>query len=833
MKLWKKIVSFVLCLMLLVGMMPIGASAEGEPQEFTVRFYDENGTEVNQVSVTEGGTVLKPEVHNNQGQVIAQWYTDQAMQNPYSFSSAVTGDLALYGKWEAGQSTVEITVEFLYYYRSSGDLYDPAGQIVTKSADANGRITQLPPAPAEREHYTFGGWLVASRDANNVIQVYNDRVSEYTFTCGALAVPLWIIDTYKVSYVSNGGSQVPEETVDHGSAATKPADPTREGYHFQGWYTDEGLTALYDFSTPVTADITLYAKWLEAYTITYELQGGALAEGAVNPASYNSETPTFTLNNPTKNGNTFLGWTGTQLNQKTLEVTVPTGSTGNRAYVANWKPHAYKVIFHANDGTDATEEQNFAFGEEKPLRKNTFTREGYRFMEWNLDPESHTYYYEDERVVCDMTSEDGGEVHLYARWIEEYAITYELQGGALEEGKTNPGAYTYYSDPITLNNPARAGFTFLGWTGTGLTGNTLTVTIPAYSEGDRTYTAQWEAIPYTITYNLDGGALAEGTTNPTQYNAASDPITLNNPAKAGYTFLGWTGTDLTGNTVSVTIPTGSTGNREYTAHWEAAEYTITYNLDGGALAEGAVNPASYTYWSDPITLNNPTKAGHTFLGWTGTDLTGNTLSVTIPTGSEGNRTYTARWQPHAYKVVFHANGGTGTMADQDFTFGQAQNLRTNAFTRTDCRFLGWNTAADGTGTAYANEASVRDLTTQNGGTVNLYAQWENLYTVHYAANGGKGTMEDDIVPAGKYTLPKCGFTAPTGKIFKCWKIGTKEYKPGDVIDVTADVTVTAVWQKKAVNPYTGDDSGILLWSTLAVCSALAAGFLFRKRRFDN
>lgn len=123
----------------------------------------------------------------------------------------------------------------------------------------------------------------------------------------------------------------------------------------------------------------------------------------------------------------------------------------------------------------------------------------------------------------------------------------------------------------------------------------------------------------------------------------SSTITLNPPTRTGYTFIGWSGTDLSGSdNLTVTIPTGSIGNRSYTAHWSLNTYSITYDLDGGT-AFG--NPDSYTVESAAITLNEPTKAGYVFTGWSGTDLVGeDNLTVTIPAGSSGDRRYTAHWE---------------------------------------------------------------------------------------------------------------------------------------------------------------------------------------------
>ena len=361
----------------------------------------------------------------------------------------------------------------------------------------------------------------------------------------------WTINQYTITFDTDGGSEVAPITQDYGTAITAPAAPTREGYTFTGW--DKTIPA-----TMPAGDMTITAQWtVNQYTITYDLDGGT-AEG--NPDTYTVETETFTLKNPTRPGYIFSGWSGTGLTgEDNLTVTIPKGSTGNRSYTAHWS-------------------------------------------------------------------------------LNTYSITYDLNGGT---ASGNPTSYTVESATITLNQPTKTGYTFTGWSGTDLVGeDNLTVTIPAGSTGDRSYTAHWSLNTYSITYDLDGGT-ASG--NPDFYTVESSTITLNPPTRTGYTFIGWSGTDLSGSdNLTVTIPTGSIGNRSYTAHWSLNTYSITYDLDGGT-AFG--NPDSYTVESAAITLNEPTKAGYVFTGWSGTDLVGeDNLTVTIPAGSIGDRRYTAHWE---------------------------------------------------------------------------------------------------------------------------------------------------------------------------------------------
>lgn len=168
-------------------------------------------------------------------------------------------------------------------------------------------------------------------------------------------------------------------------------------------------------------------------------------------------------------------------------------------------------------------------------------------------------------------------------------------------------------------------------------------------------------IQYSIGYDLAGGSVA--TENPTTYTIESDAITLNNPTKDGYTFAGWTGTDLGAATTSVTIAHGSTGDRSYTATWNIITYNITYNGVEGATNP---NPASYTIESEAITLDTPTKDGYTFAGWfDNAGFTGSAVT-TIAAGSTGDKTLWAKWiQDLTYGGVTIKDNGTTKSATLD------------------------------------------------------------------------------------------------------------------------------------------------------------------------
>lgn len=181
--------------------------------------------------------------------------------------------------------------------------------------------------------------------------------------------------------------------------------------------------------------------------------------------------------------------------------------------------------------------------------------------------------------------------------------------------------------------------------------------------------------------------------------------------------------------IDYTVNSGFTEGEVFTnkdvyvyAQWTPITYNINYTLNGGNVSG---NPTSYTINTNTITLKNPTREGYLFAGWTGTGLSSAQTNVTIPKGSTGNREYTANWTPITYTVRYDGNGATsGSTPDSSHQYDIEKNLTTNGYNKVGHNFKNWNTRPDGTGTTYVNNQSVKNLTSINGATVTLYAQWE-------------------------------------------------------------------------------------------------------------
>jgi uncharacterized repeat protein (TIGR02543 family) len=410
------------------------------------------------------------------------------------------------------------------------------------------------------------------------------------------------------------------------------------GYTFITWKTYAGKTYNPGTSYTFNDSLELDATWSPVtYDISYDLDGGTVSIS--NPTSYTIETADFSLNNPTKTGYTFAGWSGTGIIGTSMNVTISKRSTGNRSYTANWTPNTYTVCYDANSGTGTMADTTHTYDVEAPLRNNAFTRSGYSFAGWAASPGGEVAYLNGQSVI-NLTQ--SGVVNLYAKWTpDDYTITYHLNGGAVSPA--NPTSYTIESDAITLTNPTKTGYTFAGWSGTGISGTSMNVTIPAGSTGPRSYTANWTPNNYTVCYDANGGTGTMADT--THIYDVEAPLRNNGFTRFGYSFAGWAaapGGDVVYLNGQSVINLAKSGVVTLYAKWTPDDYTITYHLNGGAVSPA--NTTNYTIESDAITLTNPTKTGYDFAGWSGTGITGDpVMTVTIPAGSTGSRSYTAHW----------------------------------------------------------------------------------------------------------------------------------------------------------------------------------------------
>jgi Listeria/Bacterioides repeat len=371
-------------------------------------------------------------------------------------------------------------------------------------------------------------------------------------------------------------------------------------------------------------------------------------------------------------------------------------------------------------------------------------------------------------------------------------------GAGGENNAENPSTYTVESE-IALKNPSRYAYDFNGW----WEGNT----IPAGETGAKTFTAQWIPSDFQINYVLGGGYNVWG--NPAIYNIESETINLSDPVKNGYTFAGWA--------EGGAIPAGSTGDKTFTAIWNAATvYQIGYELDGGINADG--NPTEFTIESAPITLAAPAKTGYTFIGWT--DSLGVIQNGVIPTGTTGSRTFYASWSNAlVYNITYNLDGGTNHQLNpSQYTILTEYDLKNPA--KTDHTFMGW-----------LEGSSIQEGTT---GDLTFTATWAyGTEGLQYAYLFGDNTKLRILGYTGTATAVKIpeAFPFESGEMLPVTQIYAEVFKnKTHIVSVDIPASVNHIGSSAfmgatsltTVNLHSDCDIDTILVDTFNGCSSLSA-----------
>lgn len=651
---------------------------------FKVKILNEKGEIIDSVVVEYGEDYVISPI-NRDGYTFLGWILNsidstekltnekgESLQ-PYNYKHAIT----VQAQWEANVNSI--------IFEANGGVGVMENQRIATDGTA-----KLNECIFTRVGYTFIGWGTTSTE-----KVYDDAADYKMGTKSQYRLfAIWQANTNTLHFNANGGTGDMENAyIRTDDSATLPRNLfEKTGYNFAGWADSaEGKVVYADqsvYKMDVYAENVLYAQWkIVTYKINYDLNGGQLA--VQNMATYNIETATFTLNNPTKRGYEFKGWSGSNLTgNKNQVVSIEMGTYGELTFTANWTAIEYSITYNLNEGTNNSANQK-TYTIEQEVRLQDPERKGYKFSGWT-----------DNGLISKGSI---GEKTFTASWeIIYYNIIYNLEGGT-NDG-SNPTKYNVNTPKITLKAPTKLGYKFIEWTNGGIIENGST--------GDKSFTAKWEIVTYKITYNLDGGT--NNKNNPATYNV-HDNITLAEPTKTGYKFIGWSDNGK--------IPVNSTGDKVFTATWEIIDYKITYVLNGGF--NNSQNPKTYNINDEKIELLDPVRPGYTFGGWANGGI--------IPAHTTGDITFSAFWTANQNTLKFDANGGIGSLADVTMFTDETKNLPDNTFQKKGYEFNGWATTADGS-VQYLNLSA---YTMGPNSETTLYAVWALIiYKIDYNLNNG-------------------------------------------------------------------------------------------------
>ncbi len=694
-------------------------------------------------NIEEGAVIGNP---TRVGYTFYGWQSSalDSIQKDLTIAPGSYGDIVLTAVWSSDEGEI-------IYELNGGTVVGGNNPTTYDSGDS---FDIFPPT---RNGYQFDGWnkFHVATGNNESMETGAIKSTDYgTIVFTAKWSPL----PYTIKYNLDGGRYevpTPNRTeYDADDQTFTLINPVKEGYSFLGWSGSylNGYTKDVTIEKGSTGDREYVANWKEVnYTITYDFAGGTLA----SISSYNINTPTTVIGAPIRNGYTFAGWTQTfenftwkpgELNEEgyfstcdqhyiSSPILVRNGytytmnSSGNPANISAFLFNENReFVKSVNIGSlDVLELPNEEFG----LTDSTY------FVYFVVTGEFTDAAYRDSLTVSVVNKDDAlasegkqstvtvlqgstGNFKLEASWnVNTYSITYDLDGGKLPTGVTNPDSFTVETPSFTITNPTKTGYNFIGWEYNGSTNSS--VVINQGSTGDRDYKAIWREAIYTIEYNYGGGVV--DVANPVSYSNSTETFTLNNPERAGYTFSGWSGTGISGVAKEVIIEKGSTGNRSYTATWTPDTYNIIYNLNGGNNA--ASNPNTYNYETETFTLAHPTKAGALFSGWNGTGLSGTEMTVTINKGSTGDRVYTANWTVSSYSIVYNLDGGTDSGNPTKYTV-ETPDFELKNPTKSGYTFSGW------TGTGLESPTEYVVITKGSTGNRNYTATWTiRTYNINY------------------------------------------------------------------------------------------------------
>ena len=546
--------------------------------------------------------------------------------------------------------------------------------------------------------------------------------------------------THTVTFNSNGGTEIAPKEVVSGVKIKAPSTPTKDKYIFRGWYEDSTFNKEFDFNTPITSDITLYANWEAANSINEirlagDIQYGTVQVGTLpsfNPrattdsitidevnsnwqykmqngawSGFGSETPTAVNDGKTNYGYSFCVKTndGYQLDYSNLKVfyneeevtsSVKISKYAWGAYVdvdlgkANGTPVVYTITFNSNDGTSVAP-QNVNAGEKLAEPTPAPTKVGFTFDGWYEDSTFSKKFDFNTPITDSMT--------LYAKWTEnKYTLTFDANGGtgSMTAIADLTGEYTLPANEFT----APSGKQFKGWS---LTTDGAIVTKVDMTE-NRTVYAIWENIPvvtYTVSFDANGGtgSMADVTGVSGEYTLPANGFT----APAGKQFKAWSvgGVEkAAGDKITVTA------NTTVTAVWEAIEYNVT--VTGGTASVGAGTPITKATMGTTVTLTaNAAPSGKVFDKWevvsggiTLADANSATTTFTMPASAVSVKaTYKNAPHTHTYNQETVKPEALKTPADCTHNAVYFKSCSCGAISTTDT-FVAMNTAL---GHAYGSD----------------------------------------------------------------------------------------------------------------------------------
>lgn len=560
---------------------------------------------------------------------------------------------------------------------------------------------------------------------------------------------------YTATLISNGTTvNEVKFTVVTNPAPTFPT-LTRDGYDFGGWYESSAPeTVLAGGAAIPQKSATYYAKWdIQSFTVTILANGGSFHDLGTDIATHKVtvtygasvlatlyDLQTNHLNAPA--GENFLYWSNSNV----------AGSNGHLPPLTDFEIKADTTVYAYFAANQVSIMLRYLNGDSKIEIRTLGTSypvpahsviEGYSGgYKWTIFGETGEPEYTPEELTKSII--------LQERAIGSVQVTFDSNGGSNAVAKEVTFGETYGTLPTT----AQEGYLFLGWFTAKEGGDLVTSETTVNNASTHTLYAHWQAIPYTVAFDFNGGAGQQQVVTTSMETNGHEEIALPaTPTRAGYNFTGWlitgaaTNLPLTAENVSLAEILRYADNTTYvitiTAQWDARSYTVNYQFGGGTSTSGTSVTVTVGT-SGNITLPAVTYTGHTFTGWTvtrggevvGSLATGDT-TVTVDqivtwALASASITITANWSLNSYTISYNL----GTKFDYEIisnpnatSYNATQTVTLTDLTRTGYRFLGWFTAANG-------GEKVTEIALNTTGDKTFYAHWQMIeYQIVFKSNG--------------------------------------------------------------------------------------------------
>lgn len=661
---------------------------------------------------------------------------------------------------------------------SGCQVYYPAGTRITL-ATAKADSDCWDSSQIGKTNRTFYGWS-ANTDANDRDVPVGDTMDRNTLNANVrteIVMParaktvyaLWAINpTLSYNVNAPAGSNAPgtpaSQTVPYNTAAADKsgwaAGDTGKipGYRFDGWYTAPNGGGRYDFNTPLTGNVTVYAHWIgNGYTVRFA-GNGATGGGTPDQAFQYNIGQNLHRNGFTRDGYTFTGWKRADNQQAYGDgqwvTNLTTQPNGIVTMVAQWSANEAHIRYNPNPpagkttGGQGTPNWDGHTGDTPTIGQNGWTIDGYTFAGWATSPDGGGTKY---APGASWTA--NGTLTLYAQWTPGQAsLTYD--GNGATGGKTDPQTgKTDEKINVRDNGFTRDGYTFVRWdTQADCRGKAVNPGDKWTLQGSSTLYACWAGNAQTLTYHGNG---ATGGNTAAQSGHTGDELTTNANGftRDGYTFVRW---DTAKDGSGTAYGEGKNGVGRYVmkpagndlyAIWKANPANIQYRDDWGATGS-TPDTTGVTGQDVTIAQSGFTRSGYTFTGWARDRRANPSLQPGDRyTLTPGTTTLWAQWKADPAHLIYNSNSGSTSQTRRtDGVVDQTVTVIANPFTRTGYTFTGWNTQADGRGRAYTAGNGFRLVADPKSNPVNtsvLYAQWRiNRVTLKFNPNGGTGGYPD-------------------------------------------------------------------------------------------